>query len=129
MINGEIVYGKWISYCYKTYADSTSFLIVGDVLATPSGNPVQSNTSNFRQDTEGNVEASTYSWHKTDAYGNLVTDELDASDLWNVVSGLVSSMGQVPLLISTVFQFLPSWIIGMIAAGIALLVILRVVGR
>lgn len=45
------------------------------------------------------------------------------------LKNLVSALGQVPLLIAHVFSFLPSWVLEIIAAVLAVVAILRILGR
>ena len=54
---------------------------------------------------------------------------IDANDLWTTIGNLVSGMGKVPDIFSQIFGFMPSWLIYMLVAGIAAIVILRFTGR
>lgn len=72
-----------------------------------------------------------------DAENNLqnrpVTDGSDASEfgdnLVDMLNSLVGSVGQLPQIIGNFFQFLPSEIVGMIALGLAMILVLRILGR
>ena len=138
MENNNLKYSQWASYTYEPlaygsgetaeYGQDMSLLTVGTVVSDASGEPLTVDSDKFVQSNEtGSVTPykSSSNWFSNVSQGN----DIDDSGLWNSVNDLVGSMGQVPALISAVFQFLPSWLISMIAAGIALIVILRVVGR
>lgn len=138
MSDGSLKYGQWASYTYTPFAygsaetgeygQNMSLLTVGTVVSDTSGEPLTVGSDRYVQsNTDGTIKA--YNPSSTWFSNVSETNNIDDSGLWNTVSDLVGSMGQVPILIASVFQFMPSWVLGMIGAGIALLVILRIVGR
>lgn len=67
---------------------------------------------------------------------NDVSDHYDITDvdklgttLVNALETLFSSVGRVPQIIGNFFQFLPGEIVSLIAVGIAMILVLRVLGR
>lgn len=112
-------YGKWIAY---TYTGRTSGVkddvIIGDVEIDPdTGKPTITDPQPGKQDpSTGDID-----------YGGA--SDIDSSDLWATIKSLVNDMGAIPEIIGEVLSFLPSWILYMIAAGIAACVVLRFVGR
>ena len=62
-------------------------------------------------------------------YINNSPNEIASEKIWDVMESMISAMGSFPKLISTVFGWLPSWFINMIAVSLASLIILRFLGR
>jgi hypothetical protein len=120
--------GKWYSYTYSEGTTTTSGLDVDqgnkEVEVSPvesdkDGNPVKTDPITGIQDPDtGDID-----------YTIGDTSSLSATELWSVIKNLVSGMGDFPQLIADVLGFLPSWVLSMIAVGIAAIVILRFVGR
>ena len=124
VIDGELKYGRWASYSYSRSSPTVTNLSIGDVEATETGEPVQVNAYSGMQDSAGN-----FSFHNPSSDSSTGSSMLDAADLWATINGLVSGMGSIPDLLHAVFIFMPSWLLKMISAGIAAIIVLRFVGR
>lgn len=115
-------YGKWVSYTFSPRGfGAKDNVVIGDVSSDSlTGDPYVSNPVTGTQDPDtGDVIYTPDS--------NV--SSFDASELWLFLESLVDEIGVIPELISKVLSFLPNWIIGMIIAGLAAIVILRFVGR
>lgn len=94
-------------------------------------------TGSFTQDTvsEGSYNKDmnfdgTYSDSKADSDGSINLPDLDSMGWFtSTLSSLITSLGVVPQFFATIFGFLPSAIIALIGALVALCVILRILGR
>ena len=127
MQNNEIVNGKWISYTYSpSGAGYRTNLSIGDVASTSTGEPLPVNEVTGYQDSSGNF---TYNRVPSSSYNYYSVDDLNTTEFWNSINNLAQSMGQIPSLVTVVFSFMPSWVISMIAVGIAAVVLLRFLGR
>ena len=125
----KLNYGRWVYYTIQdgqsnVYGeqgeDNRDDIEVGNVGSDMEGNPAKQDPQKGKQDPiTGDFTFPNYSSN----------NNIDATDLWNQIRGLINNMGDFPDLLAAVFSFLPSWLLYMIAAGIAASVILRIIGR
>lgn len=127
---GNIHYGKWCHW-YDAMAnpdgssgsqwddkDNMFTESQSETGLTPEQMEDLENTGNSKSD----VDAVT-------SYINGTSTEIATQKIWDVMESMVASMGAFPNLVATVFGWLPSWLINMIAASIGCLILLRFVGR
>lgn len=130
--DGNIHYGKWCHW-YDDMADA----------AGSSGSQWDDKESMFTEnqsnvgltdEEKNNIEGfddskkadddATPNYNNTSSWGSLTGDEV-----WNIMQSLADSLGDFQNLITIVFNFLPSWLTIFISLSIALIVILRFLGR
>jgi hypothetical protein len=120
--------GQWVCYTYRDgeYVNNSKLypeISVSNVSSDASGNPVTSSTQSGYQTEDGTGDYSV-SYPSTDDISTL-----DTTPIWEVITNLVASLGQLPSLIGSVFVVMPSWLINMIWAGLGAIVVLRFLGR
>ena len=130
--DGTIHYSKW-THWYDALADSAgssgSRLDDSDNMDTE-----YQSQSGLTDDEKKYLEDNDYSRNDVDVSKNV--NNYDASNLEqavgnfnDILGGMVSFLGDFPSLISAVFGFLPEWVIVFVGLGLAVLVILRLLGR
>ncbi len=128
--DGNVNYGKWCHW-YDALADSSGS--TGSELDDKENmhNESQSESGLTTEQKEA-LEDSGNSKTDTDViteYINNSPDEIASQQIWNIMESLINAMGVFPSLISTVFGWLPGWLINMIAVSLASMIILRFLGR
>lgn len=127
---GNVNYGKWCHW-YDALADSggSSGSEIDDKQNMHSESQSE---SGLTTDQKESLEETGDSKSDTDVitqYINNSPDEIASKKIWEVMQSMISAMGVFPSLVSTVFGWLPSWLINMIAVSLASLIILRFLGR
>lgn len=117
--------GQWISYTYRDGEIIDSTLLKPSVTVSPivgdtDGNPIKTDPQNGAQNSDGSIDL-------TVDYPNI--SEINTTHLWNILHNLTDSLGDLPVLINTIFSIFPSWLMAMIYAGIAAIIIFRFLGR
>ena len=128
--DGNVNYGKWCHW-YDALADAagSSGSELDDKQNMHSESQSESGLTTSQKE---DLEQSGNSKSDTDVitqYINNSPNEIASEKIWDVMESMISAMGSFPKLISTVFGWLPSWFINMIAVSLASLIILRFLGR
>ena len=130
--DGTIHYSKW-THWYDALADSagSSGRRLDDSVNMDTEYQSQ---SGLTDDEKKYLEDNDYSRNDVDVSKNV--NNYDVSNLEqavgsfnDILGGMVSFLGDFPSLISAVFSFLPEWVIVFVGLGLAVLVILRLLGR
>ena len=127
---GNVNYGKWCHW-YDALADSSG--------SSGSEWDDKENMHNESQSESGltteqkeSLESSGNSKSDTDVITNYInnsSDEIASQQIWNIMESMINAMGIFPSLVSTVFGWLPSWLINMIAVSLGCMIVLRFLGR
>lgn len=129
--DGSVHFSKW-THWYDSLAKSSgsSGSMLDDQESMDKQFQSESGLTNEEKDY---LEDNGFSRNDLDAKSNSTydTDSLNqaVSNFGDILSGMVDFLGDFPSLVSSVFGFLPSWVIGFIGLGLAVLIILRIVGR
>lgn len=81
------------------------------------------------EDKPGTSEGTGDSMDDIEDSSTEVTDSENFTDFVSILNSLVDGIGEFPALVGKVFSFLPTAFIGMLVAGLALIIVLRIAGR
>lgn len=125
---GNANYGRWCHW-FSNIADSSgsSGSTLDDLEIYGENQSQQGLTDSDKNNLElsGNPKK-----EDTDIKPTINSKYLETSDnVWNTIQSMTDSAGALPLIMADIFSFLPHWVLSLVAAGIAAIVILRFLGR
>ena len=129
---GTYTYGGWVKIAEKGDGDESS--------TTTTWEPDPDGGNDDVQDPDGGVgdgertptevgEGDTVEEAEDNMKPVDTTAEFPFTDFVSILDALTDSIGKFPQLVAKVFSFLPSQFIGILVAGLAVVVICRVLGR
>lgn len=129
---GTYSYGGWVKIAEKGDGDQSA--------TTTTWEPDPDGGDNDVQDSDGGYDDGERT--PTDIGGGNTMDEAEDNmkpvdttndfsftDFASILDSLADGIGQFPQLVAKVFSFLPSAFIGMLVAGLAVVIICRIIGR
>ena len=124
----------WFQICHWDgtkwqYGDYTKMTLNGDgtaesIAVTPDDDYIPDS-----EDTPTTSEGSGDSMDDIEDNSTVVTDSDSFTDFASILDGLAEGIGQFPTLVGKVFSFLPPAFIGMLVAGLAVIIVIRILGR
>lgn len=130
--NKDGVNGQWAKYRLNDYKENAnmdnvegSMINSGTIAVDPSGK------TEVTGKVEGEVDKNSgyISYTPYVPSGSISVEDMDLSTFKEILTSLVDSIGEFPTMISKLFGFLPTWLIGLLAVAIVCCILLRVLGR